>query len=69
MYELICYRNFLFIILKSVIFFVENASCPSKIMLENGADNNTSFCFQKFRSFIVNLQNVSLTNRVLLIRQ
>ena len=54
MYKLICYRNFLFIILKIVIFFVENASCPSKIMLERGADNNTSFCFQTLRSFMIN---------------
>ena len=56
MYKLICYRNFLFIILKIVFFFfVENASCPSKIMLENGADNNTSVCFQTFRSFMIKL--------------
>ena len=59
MYKLICYRNFLFIILKIVIFFfVENASCPSKIMLENGADNNTSVCFQTLRSFMINFKNV-----------
>lgn len=60
MYESVPKPNYLFIFLGFLSFcFVENASRQKKIILENGADNNTSLGFQTLQTFSVNFQNVS----------